>query len=76
MYSRVAVVNHSLSIIVADTIESKSMVTRKLRRRAHCDPSSLSDGKRRKTATHSLVYLLDDMEVEDDVRTLCKVRLV
>ncbi len=48
------------------------MVTRKLRRRAHCD-TPLSEGKRRKAAALSLVYLLDDSEVEEDMRTLCKV---
>ena len=53
------------------------MVTRKLRRRAHCDPVPLSDGKRRKAATlSSLVYVLDDSEVEDDLKSLCQVSLL
>ncbi len=53
------------------------MVTRKLRRRAHCDPTPLSEGKRRKAATlSSLVYVLDDSEVEDDLKSLCKVSLL
>lgn len=52
------------------------MVTRKLRRRAHCDSTPLSEGKRRKATAHSLVYLLDDSEVEEDMKTLCKVRPV
>lgn len=58
-----------------DSIESKTMVTRKLRRRQHCDPTPSSE-KRRKAATlSSLVYVLDDSEVEDDVKIICKGRV-
>lgn len=60
-------------IPTVDSIESKAIVTRKLRRRQHCDPAPLSE-KRRKAATlSSLVYVLDDSEVEDDLKLLYKV---
>ena len=62
-----------MSVGAVDSIESKTMVTRKLRRRQHCDPTPSSE-KRRKAATlSSLVYVLEDSEVEDDIKLICKV---
>ena len=51
------------------------MVTRKLRRR-HCDPVPTIEKRRKMATLSSLVYVLEDSEVEDDVKLLCKVHMI
>ena len=50
------------------------MVTRKLRRR-HYDPLPVSDKRRKPAPLSSVVYVLDDSEVEDDLKLIYKVRV-
>ena len=48
------------------------MVTRKLRRR-HYDPLPIPEKRRRPAPLSSLVYVLDEHEVEDDIKVIFKV---
>ena len=49
------------------------MVTRKLRRR-HCDPVPTVEKRRKVAPLSSLVYILDENEVDDDIKVIFKVR--
>ncbi len=61
--------NQRLSIdISGDPVEPKPAMTRKLRRRPN-DPLPVPD-KRRKNPPTQLNYLLDDREIEDDLKEI------
>lgn len=64
---------HSLSLSpVVDSFEPKTMVTRKLRRR-HYEPLPLPEKRRKLAPLSSLVYVLDESEVDDDLKIIFKV---
>lgn len=54
-----------------DSFEPKTMVTRKLRRRPH-DPLPAVEKRRKPTPLSSLVYILDEGEVDDDLKVIFK----
>ena len=56
-----------------DSFEPKTMVTRKLRRRPH-DPLPAVEKRRKLTPVSSLVYVLDEGEVDEDLKVIFKVR--
>ena len=62
---------HSFSTV--DAFEPKTMVTRKLRRRPH-DPLPAVEKRRKLTPLSSLVYVLDEGEVDEDLKVIFKVR--
>ena len=49
------------------------MVTRKLRRR-HYEPLPMPEKRRKLAPLSSLVYILDENEVDDDLKVIFKVR--
>ena len=55
-----------------DSFEPKNMVTRKLRRR-HYDPMPTSEKRRKVAPISSLVYVLEDNDVEEDIKMIFKV---
>ncbi len=55
-----------------DSFEPKNMVTRKLRRR-HYDPLPTVEKRRRAAPLSSLVYILDESEMDEDIRMIFKV---
>ena len=55
-----------------DSFEPKTMVTRKLRRRPH-DPLPAVEKRRKPTPLSSLVYILDEGEVDEDLKVIFKV---
>lgn len=63
----------SSSAAAIDSFEPKNMVTRKLRRR-HCDPVPTVEKRRKVAPLSSLVYILDESEVDDDIKVIFKVR--
>lgn len=65
----------SVLIVALDSFEPKSMVTRKLRRR-HYDPMPTVEKRRKVTPISSLVYMLEENEVEEDIKTIFKVKQV
>ena len=62
-----------LSSNAVDSFEPKTMVTRKLRRRPH-DPLPAVEKRRKPTPLSSLVYVLDEGEVDEDLKVIFKVR--
>ena len=63
-----------ISSVAVDSFEPKTMVTRKLRRR-HYDPLPMPEKRRKLAPLSSLVYVLDEHEVDDDLKVIFKVRL-
>nr|CAH7716370.1 unnamed protein product [Callosobruchus chinensis] len=59
--------------LTGDSMEVKPVMTRKLRRRPN-DPMPLPE-KRRKAPTAQITYLLDEKEVENDLRLINKGKL-
>lgn len=57
-----------------DSFEPKTMVTRKLRRR-HYEPLPLPEKRRKSTPVSSLVYVLDDSEVDEDLKVIFKGKI-
>ncbi len=55
-----------------DSFEPKSIVTRKLRRR-NCDPLPPVEKRRKVAPLSSLVYVLEENEMDEDVKAICKV---
>lgn len=55
-----------------DSFEPKTMVTRKLRRRPH-DPLPAVEKRRKPTPLSSLVYILDEGDVDEDLKVIFKV---
>ena len=58
-----------------DAFEPKTMVTRKLRRR-HYEPLPIPEKRRKLAPLSSLVYVLDEHEVDDDLKVIFKVSSV
>ena len=58
--------------VAVDSFEPKTMVTRKLRRR-HYEPLPMPDKRRKLAPLSSLVYVLDEQEVDDDLKVIFKV---
>jgi Sin3 histone deacetylase corepressor complex component SDS3 len=56
-----------------DSFEPKTMVTRKLRRR-HYEPLPMPEKRRKLAPLSSLVYVLDEHEVDDDLKVIFKVK--
>ncbi|XP_065889685.1 sin3 histone deacetylase corepressor complex component SDS3-like [Dysidea avara] len=56
-----------------DVLEPKPVSTRKLRRRAN-DPIPVPEKRRKAVTLSSLMYLLDDQEIDEDLRTIYKAR--
>lgn len=54
-----------------DSFEPKTMVTRKLRRR-HYEPLPIPEKRRKLAPLSSLVYVLDEHEVDDDLKVIFK----
>lgn len=61
-------------LFAVDSFEPKTMVTRKLRRRPH-DPLPAVEKRRKPTPLSSLVYILEEGEVDDDLKVIFKVTL-
>ena len=62
-----------ISLAAVDSFEPKTMVTRKLRRR-HYEPLPLPEKRRKLAPLSSLVYVLEEQEVDDDLKVIFKVR--
>ncbi len=58
--------------LAIDSFEPKNMVTRKLRRR-HYDPLPTVEKRRKVAPLSSLVYVLEDSDVEEDMKTIFRV---
>ena len=65
----------SLDYSAVDSFEPKTMVTRKLRRR-HYEPLPVPEKRRKLAPLSSLVYVLDEPEVDDDLKVIFKVRII
>jgi Sin3 histone deacetylase corepressor complex component SDS3 len=57
-----------------DSFEPKTMVTRKLRRR-HYEPLPMPEKRRKLAPLSSLVYVLDEHEVDDDLKVIFKGKI-
>lgn len=66
--------NMDLSSAAIDSFEPKNMVTRKLRRR-HYDPLPTVEKRRKVAPLSSLVYVLEDSDVEEDMKTIFRGRV-
>lgn len=55
-----------------DSFEPKNMVTRKLRRR-HYEPMPTVEKRRKVVPLSSLVYMLEENDVEEDIKMIFKV---
>lgn len=63
---------HSLELSsTMDSLEPKMMVTRKLRRR-HYDPIPLPEKRRKPAPLSSIVYVLDENDVDEDLKVIFK----
>lgn len=60
--------------LTGDAMEVKPVMTRKLRRRPN-DPIPLPE-KRRKPPTAQLVYLLDEKEIENDLKQMSRGKVL
>ncbi len=69
------VYSNSILFSAIDSFEPKSMVTRKLRRR-HYEPLPMVEKRRKVAPLSSLVYVLEENEVEEDVKMIFKVCLL
>ena len=58
--------------VIVDSFEPKSMVTRKLRRRNY-EPLPTVEKKRKVAPLSSLNYMLDECEMDDDLKAISKV---
>ena len=63
---------HVIFPSIVDAFEPKTMVTRKLRRR-HYEPLPIPEKRRKLAPLSSLVYVLDEHEVDDDLKVIFKV---
>ena len=76
-----SIINHKIrytlrsSSSAVDAFEPKTMVTRKLRRR-HYEPLPIPEKRRKLAPLSSLVYVLDEHEVDDDLKVIFKVSSV